>query len=65
MKVRADRGPLQAGSAARPTVSEMVLIATVAIVFLVLHVLAGTIVQRAAAGATAPAPQEALSSPYD
>jgi hypothetical protein len=43
----------------------MVLIATVAIVFLVLYVLAGTVVQRAAGGAAAPAPQEARSSPYD
>jgi hypothetical protein len=33
-------------------------------VFLVLYVLAGTVVQRAAGGAAAPAPQEARSSPY-
>jgi hypothetical protein len=65
MKVRADRGPLQGWVCRSTSVSEMVLIATVAIVFLVLHVLAGTIVQRAAAGAAAPAPQEARSSPYD
>ena len=64
MKMGADRRPLPARSAARPAVSEMVPIATVAIVFLVLYVLAGTVVQRAARGAAAPAPQEARSSPY-
>jgi hypothetical protein len=57
---------LQAGSSDRlPAVSESPLLATVAIGFLILHVLAGTVLLRASAGATAPPQQEMSRSFYD
>jgi hypothetical protein len=65
MKMLARRKPLPARSAVRPAVGEMVLITTIAIVFLVLHVLAGHVVQRAAADPVAPARQDARPSSYD
>jgi hypothetical protein len=58
--------PLQARSSARlPVVSETVLLATIAIGFLILHILAGTILLRAPAGATATLQQETRPSSYD
>ena len=44
---------------------ERALIAAIAIAFLILHIIAGTILQRAAAGGPAAPPQEAPSSLYD
>jgi hypothetical protein len=44
---------------------ERALIAAIVIVFLILHILAGTILQRAATGGPGAPPQEVLSSLYD
>jgi hypothetical protein len=44
---------------------ERALIAAIAIVFLILHILAGTILQRAATGELAAPREEAPSSLYD
>jgi hypothetical protein len=44
---------------------ERALIAAIAIVFLILHILAGTILQRAASGEPATPREEAPSSLYD
>jgi hypothetical protein len=58
--------PLQARSSARlPVVSENALLATIAIGFLILHILAGTILLRTPAGATTTPQQETRPSSYD
>ena len=58
--------PLQARSSARlPVVSETALLATIAIGFLILHILAGTILLRTPAGATTTPQQETRPSSYD
>lgn len=44
---------------------ERALIAAIAIAFLILHILAGTILQRAATGDPAAPPEEAGPSLYD
>jgi hypothetical protein len=46
------------------TLSENALIATIVAAFLLLHILAGAMLQQAPASASAPAPQES-SSLYD
>ena len=55
----ADKGPSQAR--ARSALSEGALIATIAVAFLLLHILTATMLQRTTAGANAPPPQEATS----
>jgi hypothetical protein len=50
--------PARARSAA---FSEVALIATIVVAFLLLHTLAATMLQRTPAGANAPPPQEATS----
>jgi hypothetical protein len=58
--------PLQARSSARlPVVSENALLATIAIGFLILHILAGTILLQAPARATTAPQQETRPSSYD
>ena len=52
----------RARSAAQfPALSEGALIATIAVAFLLLHILAAAMLQRTPAGANAPPPQEATS----
>ena len=48
-----------------PVPSEKVLIATIAIAFLFLHVVAGVILQRAAADGTVTPQEQARPSSYD
>ena len=48
-----------------PVPSEKALIATIAIAFLFLHILAGTILQRAAADGTVTPQEQARPSLYD
>jgi len=58
--------PLQARWSARlPVVSENAMFATVAIAVLILHILAGTILMQAPAGAIATPQQETRPSSYD
>jgi hypothetical protein len=52
-------------SARLPAPSERVLIATIAVAFLFLHILAGMIIQRAAADRPATPQQQANPSSYD
>jgi hypothetical protein len=66
VKMSLNERPLQARSSARlPVVSENALLATIAIGFLILHILAGTILLQAPAGATATPQQETRPSSYD
>jgi hypothetical protein len=58
--------PLQARSSVRlPVVSEITLLATIAAAFLILHVLAGTILLRAPADVATPSHEETRPSSYD
>jgi hypothetical protein len=58
--------PLQAKLSARlPIVSENALLATIAIGFLILHILAGAILLQAPAGVTTPPQEETRPSSYD
>ena len=60
----ADKGPPQArarSTAQFPSLSEGALIATIAVAFLLLHILTATMLQRTTAGANAPPPQVATS----
>ena len=60
----ANKGPPQArarSAAQFPALSEGALIATIAVAFLLLHILAAAMLQRTPAGANAPPPQEATS----
>jgi hypothetical protein len=66
VEMSVNEGPLPARSSARfPVVSENALLATIAIGFLILHILAGTILLRAPAGATMTPQQETRPSSYD
>jgi hypothetical protein len=61
-----NEGPLQARSSARlPVVSENALLATIAIGFLILHILAGAFLLQAPTGAAATPQQETRPSSYD
>jgi hypothetical protein len=66
LKMPVNERRLQAGSSDRlPSVSENALLATVAIGFLILHILAGTILLQAPAAATATPQQESRPSSFD
>jgi hypothetical protein len=64
MKMSVNEGPIQAKWSDRvPVISEMAWLATVAVAFLLVHILAGTILLQAPSGAITP-PQEAARPSY-